>query len=153
MRLTRVRLAVACVSAIAAVASLGIANATAGGAAPQPSQNSVAAPGGPAATPSVICKRFFAVVNADATLARGGCGVAGVTRGDVPSGSYVVFWNRDATRCATLATIGISGNAGIAAPGFVDTAGRFGNSFATYVVTRDTAGNQTDRPFHIALSC
>jgi hypothetical protein len=105
-----------------------------------------------AATPGT-CRHYFAVVNADGTLARGGCGVAAVGRGDVGGGSYVVRWTRNALRCATVATIGISGSSGVAASGFVDTAGRYGDPQATYVVTRDTSGHQTDRPFHVALVC
>jgi hypothetical protein len=100
-------------------------------------------PAGPAGAPAV---RYFAAVSATGSLLRGNAtsgGNAGST------GSYVVGFAERVSGCAYSATLGTT-DAGSAPPGRVtvrELDGRVG------VQTFDAAGNASDLPFHLLVSC
>ena len=102
--------------------------------------------------PLLRCDECWAVVNANATLARGK-DVALVTKGDVATGSYVVKFKRSVAACSYVATIGNSG-AGVASPAHITVAARSGNSSAVYVAVHGPTGTgRPDAPFHLQIEC
>jgi len=96
---------------------------------------------------------FFAVVNANATLARGH-GVVGVQRNPgADAGAYLVAFSQDISNCAFVATIGVSDNSGISQVGIVSVLTSNSNR-AAFVQTRDRTGvSIVDRPFHLIVTC
>jgi hypothetical protein len=90
-----------------------------------------------------------AVVNAAGLLARGR-GVSSVAR--TGAGRYQVIFNRDVRGCAYLASLG---DAGAANPplGQVSTSALASNVAGVAVRTTTSNGNDTNRSFHLALSC
>jgi hypothetical protein len=91
---------------------------------------------------------FFAVVNADGALARG---ARATSSQRLALGNYEVVFNRDVTRAAFLATIGLSGSIGAAPPGEITVVGRLGNAQAVFVTTHNSAGALADAGFHLAV--
>jgi hypothetical protein len=102
--------------------------------------------------PLLRCDECWAVVNANATLARGK-DVALVTKGDVATGSYVVKFKRSVAACSYVATIGNSG-AGVASPAHITVAARSGDPSAVYVAVHGPTGTgRPDAPFHLQIEC
>jgi hypothetical protein len=91
---------------------------------------------------------FFAVVNADGTLARG---LRAASAQRLGLGVYEVVFNRDVTAGAYVATIGLSGAVGAANPGEITVVGRAGNTKAVFVTTHSSTGAPADAGFHLAV--
>jgi hypothetical protein len=90
-----------------------------------------------------------AVVTTAGLLARGR-GVSSATRTAV--GRYQVIFDRDVRGCAYIASIGDAGGAAPAA-GLVETAALGSNVNGVSLRTQNSAGNPSDRPFHLIVSC
>lgn len=132
----------------AAVLAAALGTAVTASAAPQ--NRGKVVPGGAAA--ETASGDRWAVVNRNATLARGKGAIA-VTRGDTATGSYIVVFNKDVTRCLWTATIGLSGTVGVEQPGEITTVRRFNNPRAVYVTTHNSSGVEADRSFHLFVGC
>ncbi|MFB9234009.1 hypothetical protein ACFFWC_00410 [Plantactinospora siamensis] len=91
---------------------------------------------------------FWAVVNANGTLARGFGVVSSIRLG---VGAYQVVFSHDVTRSAFLATQGFAGSVGAAPDGAVTVVGRAGLATGVFVTTYNTAGVLTDRAFHLGV--
>lgn len=94
----------------------------------------------------------WAVVNGNGTFARGK-GVAQVSRGETPAGSYIVRFNRDVTSCMYQATIGLADIKGVSAPGEITVVRRYNDANAVYVTTSNSSGVRTDLGFHLYVGC
>lgn len=100
---------------------------------------------------------LWAVVDVDGTLVRSSDGVAGsdLLDGVVPSGDYVVTFDRDISNCAYLATVGRPGvNVG-PLPGFAQVANWTDdpdNSVIVFTKNQDGAGVE-NRGFHLLVTC
>jgi hypothetical protein len=95
-------------------------------------------------------KTYWAVVNADGTLARSngkGRYVSNVTGLGV--GHYYVNFHKDVTNCAYSATTsgGFAGQIG------VEDAGPNDQNGVVVVYTVDSAGNLASQPFHLIVTC
>ena len=98
---------------------------------------------------------WYAVVNADATLARGfpqNGANNWIVSSKVGTGAYQVQFKQDLTGCSYEATIGNAGD-GNPAHGTIVVAARVGNAKAVYVETRNLDGNLADHPFHLQITC
>lgn len=93
---------------------------------------------------------FYAVVNSTGTLARGFNATA-ATR--VAAGNYIVTFSHNVSGCAFTATLGIAGNVGVSPPGEITVATANVNANAVFVTTHNSAGVNTDRGFHIHVTC
>jgi hypothetical protein len=93
-------------------------------------------------------RTFFAVVNGDGTLARGG-GAASATR--LAPGNYQVLFRRDVNRGAFIATLGLSADAGASPPGEIIVNLRAGTTNGVFVETFNSTGAVEDRSFHLAV--
>jgi hypothetical protein len=94
-------------------------------------------------------KALWAVVDGGGGLTR----KSGATSSThLAPGEYEVVFGRDVSGCAYTATIG-SGDTSEPLSGEVGVAQRAGNASAVSVVTRDSAGNKADRPFHLTVTC
>lgn len=91
---------------------------------------------------------FFAVVNANGTLARG-FGVISSTR--LAVGQYQVVFGHNMRGSAYVGTIGLSGAVGISPSGQIAVVGRAGNVNAVFVQTFAANGAAADRGFHLAV--
>jgi hypothetical protein len=93
---------------------------------------------------------LWAVVNADVTIARshGAVSVAGAG-----VGNYIVRFNRDVRGCNYTGTIGLSGAAGVSAPGFITVVGAAVDVRGVFVTTDDVAGASAARGFHLIADC
>jgi hypothetical protein len=91
---------------------------------------------------------FYAVVNADGSLARG---FQAVEARNLGTGFYEVIFNVDVTGSAYIATIGSSATSGIEQTGEITVVGRAGTPNGVFVTTTDSAGTFADRGFHIAV--
>jgi|tagenome__1003787_1003787.scaffolds.fasta_scaffold19915807_1 hypothetical protein len=91
---------------------------------------------------------FFAVVNPDGTLARG---LKATSAQRLAPGNYEVVFNRDVRTAAYVATIGLSGAVGAAAPGEITVVGRAGNPKGVFVTTHNSAGAPADAGFHLGV--
>lgn len=101
---------------------------------------------GPAGAPATA---LWAVVNASGTLARGSTGVTSVYSG---ASFYTVTFPRDVTQCAYEATIGgVSTSYG--GKGEISTYSANAAPSSVTVVTHDSTGAFSDRPFHLAVFC
>lgn len=100
---------------------------------------------------SAFARPMYAVVNADASLARGAGVVSSSNVGGV-AGSYQVVFNRDVSSCSYTATLG-NPSFGNPLRGFIVTALRAGNNNAVFVETRTTADALENRSFHLQVSC
>ena len=105
-------------------------------------------PQGPAGAPAT---NLWAVVEGDGTLVRGS-GVASAALPD-PPGGYEVIFNQDVTGCAYVASLGLTGSAGIPNHGSIGVVGRISSANGVYVITRDGAGSTASSPFHLAVFC
>jgi hypothetical protein len=104
---------------------------------------------GPAGAPGAQgapAAKYFAVMNANGTLARGNATSGG--SGGSP-GSYVVGFADRVSACAYTATVGSAD--GSAVPAGRATVRESDGRVA--VQTVDSAGNATDLPFHLIVAC
>lgn len=99
----------------------------------------------------------WAVVNSNGTLARGS-GVSVVVAQS--TGVNRVYFTRNVTGCAFNATIGLAGNAGVEAPGFIAVVGTGANGpqgqpneRGVFVTTYDTSATLAARGFHLQVEC
>ena len=102
-------------------------------------------------TAKTSCSKYWIVVNADGSPARGSCGVKGSKR--LFEGEYQINWTRNERLCARFATIGLPGSSGTEQPGFITTVGRVGKPKSTFVATADVTGASSDRAFQVHLAC
>ena len=94
---------------------------------------------------------YFAVVNANGTLARGK-GVVSTRRLD--AGDYEVIFRNSIAGCAFTASIGNTGFVGTATPGEITVQGRFNTNNGVFVNTMASSGSpDQDRPFHVVVTC
>ena len=100
-------------------------------------------PAGPAGTPAT---KYFAVVNANGTLARGNA-TSGGSGGS--TGTYVVGFADAVGGCAFTATVGSSDGSSVPAGRATvhDAGGRVA------VQTYDASGAPADLPFHLIVAC
>ncbi len=91
---------------------------------------------------------FFAVVNANGTLARGFQAVSATSLG---TGVYQVVFSHDITGSAFIGTIGLSGSVGISPAGQISVVGRFGLPNGVFVQTFNSAGVPANLGFHLAV--
>ena len=69
-------------------------------------------------------------------------------------GRYEVQFNRVITDCAYVGTLGLAGAGGVPAAGFIGVVGVAGaGTDRVFVATRDEAGANADRAFHLAVIC
>ena len=94
----------------------------------------------------------FAVVGSDGTLVRGSSSVVSASRTG-STGAYQVIFDKDVIGCGFVATIGQIGSTGAALPGAISVAGRSGNANGVFIETTDFSGFDSDRPFHLSVSC
>jgi hypothetical protein len=107
-------------------------------------------PQGPAGAPGIP---LWAVVNANATLARGTAGVTAAKLAAPPStGFYAVSFPRSVAGCAYSATIAGTATA-YPGTGQISAYGTLGNPNGVTVATHTTAGGLADLPFHLLVAC
>lgn len=94
---------------------------------------------------------WFAVVNADGTVARGF--PISPTATHISTGTYEVDFKTGITACAYNGTIGLSGTSGASVPGLITVVGRAGNPKGIFVQTFNATGALTDLGFHIEVAC
>jgi Collagen triple helix repeat (20 copies) len=102
---------------------------------------------GPAATP------LFAVVDGRAsppTIARG---AHATSVESVGTGNFRVFFDRNISNCAYVATIGLPGGVDTEEPGFITTVTALMSASAVFVTTDDTTGASANRSFHLQVIC
>ena len=152
--MTRLKRWLLVVAALGAVA-VGTAYAASAGSNDPPATPSPKTVAASAAGMPPTAQVWYAVVNADATLARGfpqnGTGTWLVSS-KIATGAYQVQFKQDLTGCSYVATLGNPG-AGDPAHGTIVVAARSGNAKAVFVETTDVAGNLADRPFHLQVAC
>ncbi|MGH2445552.1 MAG: S-layer homology domain-containing protein [Candidatus Limnocylindria bacterium] len=101
---------------------------------------------------SAFARPLFAVVNADGSLARGvGVSTTGLVTGF--TGSFEVIFDRNVRDCAYTVTTGGTGSTETPLPGYGVATGRFTNVNGVFVRTFNSAGVETARAFHLAVSC
>jgi hypothetical protein len=101
-----------------------------------------------ATTADRLAGEYFAVVNADGTLARATANVDVASELQAPPGRYYVTIDRDAGPCFYLAALAADHTGYVAAqpdPG--------APANAVFVVTRDTTGSLADRAFTLHIRC
>ncbi len=91
---------------------------------------------------------FFAVVNADGSLARG---FQAAFSQNLGTGFYEVIFNFDVTGSAYVASIGSSASFGIEPTGEITVVGRVGTPNGVFVTTSDSTGAFANRGFHLAV--
>ena len=91
---------------------------------------------------------FFAVVNANGTLARG-FGVLSSAR--LATGQYQVVFTHDVRGSGYVGTTGLTGSAGVAPSGQIAVVGRAGIANGVFVETFAGNGAAADRSFHLAV--
>jgi hypothetical protein len=91
---------------------------------------------------------FFAVVNADGSLARG---FQAAFSQNIGTGFYEVIFNFDVTGSVYVASIGSSATFGIEPTGEITVVGRAGTPNGVFVTTSDSTGAFANRGFHLAV--
>lgn len=104
----------------------------------------------PAAVGDLGMAIMSAVINADATVARGEGVVSSLALGP---GNYEVGFGRDITACAWYGSIGNPGFSGGVAASTISLTGRAGATNSLFVQTFDSASAAANRPFHILIYC
>lgn len=92
----------------------------------------------------------WAVIDADGSFARGKGVVSTATLG---TGAYEVIFNKNVRGCVYTATIGLSGDSGTSAPGFITTVGRVTDLNGVFISTDDVTGASTNLGFHLHVGC
>jgi len=137
--------------ALSAIIALSAANAV---ARPQPA--SIADPAVMPASAFPTCSSECAVINSDGTINRAHLHT---TAAHLGTGEYQVLFyasvsaQTNITKCAFLATPGITGFSGAQPATFATVAGRAGTSNGVYIATYDQTGAPVDAPFHLLVSC
>jgi hypothetical protein len=137
--------------ALSAITALFAASAV---AKPQPA--SIPDPAVMPAAAFPQCQLWCAVINSDGTINRAHLHT---TASHLATGEYqVLFYNsissqKDITKCAFTATVGVTGFSGSEPATFITLAGRAGTSNGVYVATYDQTGAAVDAPFHLLVSC
>src|SRR5438874_1561176 len=109
-------------------------------------------PQGPIGLTGAAATNLWAVVNADATLARGsGVVSVGRTPANLPSRFAIVF-NRNVSQCAYVATLGSTAG-GVPATGDITVATLDTSPNGVFVDTFNSAGTETSLPFHLVVLC
>jgi hypothetical protein len=103
------------------------------------------------ATLQTAVKEDFAVVASSGVLVRGSSSSV-VSASNIGTGGYQVIFNKNVSGCAYVATIGDT-DAGSAVPGEIWVAGLAGNADGVFVDTQDSTGAESNRPFHLSVSC
>lgn len=98
---------------------------------------------------------YWAVVNADGSLARHGSSATEVEKigGSGEEGTYVVKFDTDVSQCAYEAAIGLAGSENTANPGFATVVARSEEPRGVLIQTYDTSAKRTNRAFHLAVFC
>jgi hypothetical protein len=109
-------------------------------------RNSLRGQAGPQGPPGPGVSSLAAAVTAGGAFARESGTVA---RSHLTEGLYKIAFNRDVSSCYALATISGSASGEISAE--MSTAP--GEQNYVYVFAKDTAGNLSDRPFHVVVVC
>lgn len=91
---------------------------------------------------------FYAVVNADGTLARG---FQAASAQRFAPGLYEVIFAHDVTTSAYVASIGSSGSVGVESTGEITVVGRAGTPNGVFITTSTSDGTFADRGFHLAV--
>ncbi len=78
-------------------------------------------------------------------------GATGVSR--IATGTYIVFFNRDVTRCVKTATIGLCGISGVESPGLITTVRSVSSVNGVFVTTHAPGGARANRSFHLLVTC
>jgi hypothetical protein len=100
---------------------------------------------------SAFGQALFAVINANATIARG---VGVVSAATVSSaGQYEVIFDRNVRECAYTVTTGGTGSTETPAPGYGVATGRMDNVNGVFIRTFNSAGTVTALAFHLQVSC
>ena len=95
-------------------------------------------------------KSYYAVVDADGTLARGRGAVSATNLG---AGAYIVTFSKNVRACSYTATVGLSGASGVSAPGFITTVGAAASEMGVFLTTHDTTGASSNLGFHLQVEC
>lgn len=140
-------------SLAAATILAGTVTAFAADGSATPDQNqpgaTIAAPKFEAIPQASLKAKRYAVVASTGTLARG----KNVAFADqVSGGAYEVFFDRDVTQCAYVATLGTT-STGTESPGAVTVAQRAGEPTAVWVDTSDMSGADAVHSFHLEVVC
>lgn len=69
------------------------------------------------------------------------------------TGAYEVIFNSNVRSCVYVATVGLPGSSGVETPGQISTVGRATNVNGVFISTQDSAGNFSDRSFHLLVAC
>lgn len=92
----------------------------------------------------------WAVIGRGCVFNRGKGFVSAVSDG---TGACIVKFNKNVTRCLYVGTIGLPGISGTETPGQIAVVRRVSDPNAVYVTTQDSAGNLSDRGFHLLVGC
>jgi hypothetical protein len=120
------------------------------GANGAPGSNGAKGDKGDKGDPGAPATRLWAVINANGTVARGSGIGTGTFRED--TGIYDVFFNRDVSGCAYVASLG-GADAGTPPAGSVAATNLFGGPTGLFIITRNSAGASANLPFHLAVFC
>ena len=94
---------------------------------------------------------LWAVVDGtDGSLDRGN-GVMFTNKSD--TGDYQVRFNKNIRGCVYVATVGLPGSVGVELPGQIGVAGENASVNGVWGDTYDSAGNESDRSFHLLVDC
>ena len=134
-------------AALLATAVIGLGIGIARGAKSDPNSRPGHAPAAAGAAFTGKAQTLFAVVNPNATLARGYGAVKAV---HVATGDYEVDFGRRLLKCVFTATLGSSGSAPV---GYAGVVGRNNVKAGVYVHMFNSAGTVTDAGFHLIVAC
>lgn len=95
-------------------------------------------------------KGYWAVVNADGSVSRGGTKVTRALH--VSTGQYEVDFSSKVAKCAYTANVGNPAD-GNPSPLTVTLASRSGNKFGVFVEIQNVSGSGTDASFHLDVAC
>ncbi|MDJ0796793.1 MAG: hypothetical protein QNJ51_08130 [Calothrix sp. MO_167.B12] len=137
-------------STFAAVIAINAASSFAQSVQKQPRSNTPV-PKTTLSTP-VSADERFAMILKNGAIAHGTQNGGVVSAKRLAVGQYEVIFNRNVAPCAFNATLG-NVNAGVANPGFITVADRFGNQNGVFVDTRDMKGVRVDSSFHLSVHC
>lgn len=80
-----------------------------------------------------------------------GNGVTFTNKSD--TGDYQVRFNKNVRGCVYVATVGLPGSVGVELPGQIGVAGENASVNGVWIDTYDSAGNESDRSFHLLVDC
>ena len=120
------------------------------GAPGLPGANGAPGVNGAKGDPGAPATKLWAVIDFNGTVARASGIGTGTFRED--TGIYDVFFNRDVSGCAYVATLG-GPDAGTPPAGTVAVTNLSGAPKGLFVITRNSAGNNASLPFHLAVFC